>query len=68
MIGIIGAMDIEIDRINGQMTDKKEEIISGVCYTTGKIGSTEVVTAICGIGKVFAAICAQTMIIMPKRL
>lgn len=63
MIGIIGAMDIEIERINCEMTEKKEETISGICYTSGKIGETEVVTAICGIGKVFAAICAQTMII-----
>lgn len=63
MIGIIGAMDIEIERINAQMTDKKEETISGALYTVGKIGNTEVVTAICGIGKVFAAICAQTMIL-----
>ena len=63
MIGIIGAMDIEIERINAQMKNKKEEKISGICYTTGKIGETEIVTAICGIGKVFAAICAQTMIL-----
>ncbi len=63
MIGIIGAMDIEIERINACMTNKKEENISGVRYTSGRIGETEVVTAICGIGKVFAAICAQTMII-----
>ena len=63
MIGIIGAMDIEIERINAVMTDRREETVSGALYTVGKIGETEVVTAICGIGKVFAAICAQTMII-----
>lgn len=63
MIGIIGAMDIEIERINNCMSNKKEEVVSGVCYTSGKIGEAEVVTAICGIGKVFAAICAQTMVI-----
>ena len=63
MIGIIGAMDIEIERINARLEDKTTEIISGVCYTSGKIGGNEVVTAICGIGKVFAAICAQTMIL-----
>ena len=63
MIGIIGAMDIEIERINAEMKQKREETISGALYTIGKIGNTEVVTAICGIGKVFAAICAQTMII-----
>ncbi len=66
MIGIIGAMDIEIEKINARMTEKKEEIISGVCYTTGKLGNTEIVTAICGVGKVFAAICTQTMILRYK--
>ena len=63
MIGIIGAMDIEIERINAQLKDKTAQIISGVCYTSGKLGENQVVTAICGIGKVFAAICAQTMIL-----
>ena len=29
MIGIIGAMDIEIERINAEMTQKREETISG---------------------------------------
>ena len=66
MIGIIGAMDIEIEHINSQMTDKKETIISNIVYTTGKIGKNEVVTAVCGIGKVFAALCAQTMILAYK--
>lgn len=66
MLGIIGAMDIEIEKINARMTEKKEEIISGVCYTTGKLGKTEIVTAICGVGKVFAAICTQTMILRYK--
>ena len=66
MIGIIGAMDIEIERINARLEDKTTEIISGVCYTSGKIGGNEVVTAICGIGKVFAAICTQTMILRYK--
>ena len=40
MIGIIGAMDIEIEHINSQMTDKKETVISNIVYTTGKIGKT----------------------------
>ena len=66
MIGIIGAMDIEIEKINARMTEKKEEIISGVCYTRGKLVKTEIVTAVCGVGKVFAAICTQTMILRYK--
>ena len=66
MIGIIGAMDIEIEKINACLVNKKEETISGVTYTRGTLGKTEVVTAICGVGKVFAAICTQTMILRYK--
>ena len=66
MIGIIGAMDIEIEKINARLENKKEEVISGVTYTQGTLGKCEVVTAICGIGKVFAAICTQTMILRYK--
>jgi len=66
MIGIIGAMDIEIEKINARLENKKEEIISGVTYTQGTLGKMEVVTAICGVGKVFAAICTQTMILRYK--
>lgn len=63
MIGFIGAMQIELDGIRANMTDKTSVTISGVEYVTGKLGKNEIVTAVCGIGKVFAAICAQTMIL-----
>lgn len=63
MIGIIGAMEVEIEGIRSKMTHKKEKVISGVRYVSGKLGKSKVVTAVCGIGKVFAAICAQTMIL-----
>ena len=63
MIGIIGAMAIEIEHINGAMENKEEYIISGALYTKGTLHGKDVVTAVCGIGKVFAAMCAQTMII-----
>ena len=63
MIGIIGAMDVEIDLITAQMTNKSVQKVGTVTYTEGDIGEKRVVTAVCGIGKVFAAICAQTMIL-----
>lgn len=63
MIGIIGAMDIEIEHINAVMKEKEEFTVSGAMYTKGTIDGKEVVTAVCGIGKVFAAMCAQTMIV-----
>ena len=63
VIGIIGAMDIEVDAIISSMSEKNEKIISGIKYVSGKIFDKNVVVAKCGVGKVFAAICAQTMII-----
>lgn len=63
MIGIIGAMDIEVNGIIGKMTDREEQKISGTVYTSGKIYGKECVVAQCGIGKVNAAVAAQTMIL-----
>ena len=63
MIGIIGAMDIEIEHVNAVLENKEEFTVSGALYTKGTLHGKDVVTAVCGIGKVFAAMCAQTMII-----
>ena len=63
MIGIIGAMGIEIRALADLLENKKSETISGVEYMSGKIYGRDVVLAVCGIGKVFAAICTQTMIL-----
>lgn len=63
MIGIIGAMGVEIRALADMLESKTTETISGVEYMKGTIHGKEVVLAVCGIGKVFAAICAQTMIL-----
>ncbi len=63
MIGIIGAMGIEVRALAEKLENKKVETISGVDFQTGTIHGKEVVLAVCGIGKVFAAICTQTMIL-----
>ena len=63
MIGIIGAMDIEVSGIIAKMTDIKTSVISGSTYTSGKIDGRECVVVKCGIGKVNAAVAAQTMIL-----
>ena len=63
MIGIIGAMDIEVNGIIEKMTDKKSETVSSTVYTSGKISGKDCVVAKCGIGKVNAAVATQTMIL-----
>ncbi|MDD4688231.1 MAG: 5'-methylthioadenosine/adenosylhomocysteine nucleosidase [Eubacteriales bacterium] len=62
-IGIIGAMKIEVEAIQAVMEDKKERIISGILFISGKLYGKDIVVAECGIGKVFAAICAEAMIL-----
>ena len=63
MIGIIGAMHIEVETIKSLMENKIVETISGVDYVKGKLHGKDIVIAVCGIGKVAAAMCAQTMIL-----
>ena len=63
MIGIIGAMDIEVEKIKGFLTDVSEEKISGVNFVSGKFGEKDIVVAKCGVGKVFAGLCAEAMIL-----
>lgn len=62
IIGIIGAMDIEVDGLVAKMTNVNTKKISNITFYQGEIASKGVVVAKCGIGKVFASICAQTMI------
>ena len=63
MIGIIGAMEIEVENLKKQMTDTEKQSVGLVDYYVGKLHGKDVVIAKCGVGKVFAAICAQTMIL-----
>ncbi len=66
MIGIIGAMTIEVEGIKNLMTEKCDKVISGMTYTRGMLCGKEVVVTVCGEGKVNAAMCAQSMILEYK--
>jgi len=63
LFGIIGAMDIEVDGLKAAMKNMTTEVRGGIEFAVGTIGDQNVVVAKCGIGKVFAAMCAQTMIL-----
>ncbi len=62
-IGIIGAMAVETEGLIAEMTETETHTVSGVKYTTGRLCGRDVVVATCGVGKVFAAICAEAMIL-----
>lgn len=65
-IGIIGAMEIEMENLQKSMSNVTTETQSGVTFHLGNLEGREdidIVAAVCGVGKVFAAICTQTMIL-----
>lgn len=63
MTGIIGAMDVEVEEILSRMTEESCETVSGIAYHIGTMEGKACVVAKCGVGKVAAAVCAQTMIL-----
>lgn len=63
MIGIIGAMDVEIDKLKEQMSDAQTETVGGTQFMLGTLWGKSAVLAVSGVGKVNAAICTQTMIL-----
>ena len=63
MIGIIGAMKVELEALKARLQDVTVTRISGVDFYSGKLHGTDVVATVSGVGKVFAAVCAQTMVL-----
>ena len=63
MIGIIGAMGVEIRALEDMLENKETKVIAGVEYMKGTIHGKDVVIAVSGIGKVNAAITATAMIL-----
>lgn len=63
LLGIIGAMDVEVEGLKAVMDEPEIEVVSSVKYYKGKINGTECVVATAGVGKVNAAVCTQTMIL-----
>ena len=63
MIGIIGAMESETAAIIREMDKAESKEISGVRFVRGIWSGKEIVIATCGVGKVFAALCTEAMIL-----
>jgi adenosylhomocysteine nucleosidase len=63
-IGLIGAMDEEIERFVHRMTDAKETVKTGIVFRQGEWNGKQVIVCKSGVGKVNAAICTQILIDM----
>lgn len=61
-VGIIGAMDVEIEMILKEMDSLKKHNYAGFKIYTGNIEGKKVVLSRCGTGKVNAAACTQILI------
>lgn len=61
-IGIIGAMEEEVISLEEELTDPKTTTIADMEFCEGKLENEDVVVVQCGMGKVNAGICANTLI------
>ena len=61
-IGIIGAMDEEVDPLKDSLEGITTNKIAGMEFYEGKLSGKDVVIVKCGMGKVNAGICAHTLI------
>lgn len=60
-VGIIGAMDLEVDELKEKLSDKKVTTCARMDFFEGRLNGVDVVVVRCGIGKVNAALCVQIL-------
>lgn len=61
-LAIIGAMESEVALLRGLLTNASTQKHGGLTFYTGDLSGTPTTIVQCGIGKVYAARCAQMMI------
>lgn len=62
-IGIIGALSQEVEALIEALESHETETVGAVEFHTGILEGKRVAITHCGVGKVFAALCAEAMII-----
>ena len=63
MYGLIGAMSVEVEALMAQLEDRREQRIGMDVFVSGRLFGKDAVLAVCGPGKINAALCAQSMIL-----
>lgn len=61
-LGIIGAMDVEVDSLKAAADITEKTTIAGMEFCEGTMEGKDVVIVQCGMGKVNAGVCANTLI------
>ena len=62
MLGIIGAMEVEVEKLRAKMTETEMKTVAGMNFCKGKLERKDVVIVRSGIGKVNAGICSQILV------
>lgn len=62
MIGLIGAMSVEVEKLLEQLENRQDTTIGMDTFSTGRLFGVDAVLSVCGPGKVNAALCAANMI------
>lgn len=61
VIGIIGAMELEVEELKSKMENESVTTVAGMDFHRGSLNGAQVVIVRCGIGKVNAALCVQIL-------
>ena len=62
-IGVIGALNEEVSSLINKLSDVECKTVGGIELHIGKLSGRSVAVARSGVGKVFAAMCAEAMIV-----
>ncbi len=62
MVGLIGAMSVEMEALMAKIEGRQEKRVGMDVFVSGRLFGQDAVLAVCGPGKVNAALCAQSMI------
>lgn len=60
-LGVIGAMQVEVETLKEMMIDKQITERCGMSFCEGELEGLRVVVVVCGVGKVNAALCVQIL-------
>ena len=61
ILGIVGAMEVEVDALKNAMKDPLPVLYAGMEFYSGSLEGVDAVVVKCGVGKVNAAMCTQIL-------
>ena len=60
-LGIIGAMEVEVDYLKGRLENASSQVVAGMEFVEGAFCGVPAVVVFCSVGKVNAGMCVQIL-------